>query len=729
MALDGSNAHVLAEQAVGLSVDKAVVAIGGGSGECASALAPEPRTAPTGAAAAPEPTAAPMAAAVAPEPTAASGTEAAAQPAASVERGQGAEATSPAAEGAAVPPAQVAAGDSAAAASREAGQTSAQDNAATAAVTSAVVPARAAANGVIDRPGVEAAGKVTADGPVVKAHEAKTDGQGDFLQQDDASDNSDDEGPVFRCSMRRPSKRRRDGSPAQAGASVAISLKPAREVNPLEEFYHKRPAATLGRKQDKPQERDGDGQVLGGRRGRSSSSQASCGRARASSRAQGRPCVPRVLKIAGRNLADEEMERALSKEMSAEESCPYSEVDFSRNSLTSSGLGAVVRICRRCPDLRVLKLFSNRIDDKGAEAIRDILGYCQGMEEVHLSHNRFTRKGIEAIVEAADRELPRETQRPLWLRLEHNLIDHTEDLARSLERKFRSVCGREDRDRCTPRVCARGRRIHVPFLIERPKEPKGGGRGWGEGSWGGESGRDRRRDLPYTSRYDRSFHGHRHWGSRPSGHDGQDRYRSHEAYSDRDRHQGRYNDRIRERSRERSPPPRRRSGGRSEPHRLSAGSSGRPRARTSPPRPSPESKGRRLEDGDRLPRPPRVPTELQPPLPPRGATDGRVYARPPPPEAPSTSGARPQLHSGSAPRPAAGLRTNQRTSGGRGSCRSDSREDSYSSYSAEYSRDTSREPHTRLADPGNCERPSVRGGSVGVQERFKELQRFHTARW
>lgn len=524
----------------------------------------------------------------------------------------------------------------------------------------------------------------------------------------------------------RASKRRREASPVKEGAIVVFDAKPAPcQGDPLEEFYHKRPAALADA-----------GEATFRRCGSSSSSsQASgrdCGRGAFRARGGRGGYKPRVLKISGRNLDDDEMAQVLRKETGGEDTCPYSEVDLSRNALTSGGLGAVIRICRRCPELRVLKLFSNRIDDKGAEAIGDILGYCQGMEEVHLSHNRFTRKGIEAIVQAADRELPREAQRPLWLRLEHNLAESTEDLARALESRFRTVCGREDRERCTPRVCAKGRRIHLPFLIERPK---GGGRGT-EGGWEGGRERSRRGRLP-CERQDRNRDraGLRHSRCGGSGRSGGGVYSRHRgaeahsemAYADRDRL--RHRCRCSGRSRDRTPPPRRRSGGRPERPEPARYASCRSRVSSRlavgdrSPRPSPAGVRRRQEDRPARAHRSRGEGRHCPPDARRVAPDGRgeVVGRPP-------------------PRADACRRTQPPRSGGggrgHGVCggREDSREDSYS-WTYSDSRDGSLEPPRRCQGQSQGSRGSVTsqapprpGCPDAVQERFRELQRFRTER-
>ena len=71
-------------------------------------------------------------------------------------------------------------------------------------------------------------------------------------------------------------------------------------------------------------------------------------------------------------------------------------------------------ICERCPQLRVLKVYNNKIDDEGVGELERIFQNCPGIEELHLSHNSLTTKGVEAIVQTADAQLlPRHGQRPL----------------------------------------------------------------------------------------------------------------------------------------------------------------------------------------------------------------------------------------------------------------------------------------------------------------------------
>lgn len=200
----------------------------------------------------------------------------------------------------------------------------------------------------------------------------------------------------------------------------------------------------------------------------------------------------------------------------------YDEIDLSRNHFTSEGVAQILEICKKSPDLKVLKLFNNQLGDEGAEELGEIFKHCHSIEEVHLSHNNFTEAAVEAMVKAANRELPRKAERPLWLRMEHNKVQNTENLAGDIEKHYPAVCAREDRARCTPRVCAMGKRIHLPFLIEAPK---GKGRGRfpdrqnhdGKGHRRGRVRReDSRRRRPTPRRSPRRSRSRRRSSRRPS---------------------------------------------------------------------------------------------------------------------------------------------------------------------------------------------------------------------
>jgi len=268
-----------------------------------------------------------------------------------------------------------------------------------------------------------------------------------------------------------------------------------------------------------------------------------------------------ILNKSRHNVKDEELAKILEEHR--EDEYGYTTIDFSRNSITSKGIPDLVNICKRCPELKILKLFSNSIDDDGARRLADIFQHCKGIEEIHLSHNKFTAKGVELLVEAADEDLPKEAPRPLWLRMEHNEIEDPVGCVRSIESKFKSVCPREDRGRCLPRACVKNCRIHLPFLLDRDKGDKGSGKGKGRndrGSWRGDNRRyDGRGDRRDDRRDDRWGRGRDRDSSRRRSPPRQAYGR--QSYYERDT-RGRYGGRhdcSRSRSRERGPPPRRNS--------------------------------------------------------------------------------------------------------------------------------------------------------------------------
>ena len=145
---------------------------------------------------------------------------------------------------------------------------------------------------------------------------------------------------------------------------------------------------------------------------------------------------------------------------------PYEEVDFSGNSLSANELPEVIKVCKRCPKLRVLKLFKNCIDDYGAQDLAELCRFAPGLEEIHLSHNMFTAAGAGVIIKAAE-EYRRPDTVPLWLRLEHNYIDDAERVFQNLSNRY-SVCRRQDAKLCTARTCHNRCRVHLPhFCLQR----------------------------------------------------------------------------------------------------------------------------------------------------------------------------------------------------------------------------------------------------------------------
>lgn len=167
------------------------------------------------------------------------------------------------------------------------------------------------------------------------------------------------------------------------------------------------------------------------------------------------------------------------------------EVDFSMNKLTSVGLRELLKICNRCHKLRVLKLFKNQIDDRGADDLARLIEESRSIEEIHLSHNKITASGVMLLVNAADRSRPYSAA-PLWLRLEKNAVMQPNSLLTKLENEL-SVCGRHDEKQCTARVCCRRRKVHLPFFTMQSRPaPWATQRGPGDygdyGDHGGGSG-------------------------------------------------------------------------------------------------------------------------------------------------------------------------------------------------------------------------------------------------
>merc|ERR1711879_541579 len=98
------------------------------------------------------------------------------------------------------------------------------------------------------------------------------------------------------------------------------------------------------------------------------------------------------------------------------------EVDFSQNHLTSVGLESLKGILFdfACPQLQVLKLYRNELDDSSCTILCNVLEQHQTLVEMHLSHNRFTENGLADIIKAENSLENRE--RPFWLRVEGNPI-------------------------------------------------------------------------------------------------------------------------------------------------------------------------------------------------------------------------------------------------------------------------------------------------------------------
>eukprot|EP00438_Fugacium_kawagutii_P014379 Skav221719 [mRNA] locus=scaffold542:216074:217441:- [translate_table: standard] len=166
--------------------------------------------------------------------------------------------------------------------------------------------------------------------------------------------------------------------------------------------------------------------------------------------------------------------------------------------MTNEGLREVVKFCKRCPDLRVLKLFGNQLDDEACKELVSVFKECTGLEELHLSHNWITETGVEMLAESALHDLSSRFSRPFWLRVEHNNFSYVSSFIEDLKNKFRpDICGREDRRRCSNRECVKNCRLHIPFLVD----DKGARASRGDsGNWGRWN--NHRDDWSYKYDYD-----------------------------------------------------------------------------------------------------------------------------------------------------------------------------------------------------------------------------------
>eukprot|EP00421_Protoceratium_reticulatum_P066700 CAMPEP_0168416510 /NCGR_PEP_ID=MMETSP0228-20121227/30775_1 /TAXON_ID=133427 /ORGANISM="Protoceratium reticulatum, Strain CCCM 535 (=CCMP 1889)" /LENGTH=437 /DNA_ID=CAMNT_0008430333 /DNA_START=36 /DNA_END=1348 /DNA_ORIENTATION=+ len=114
-------------------------------------------------------------------------------------------------------------------------------------------------------------------------------------------------------------------------------------------------------------------------------------------------------------------------------------LNISQNEISDAGCKSLVQfLTDACVPLRVLKLYANHLGDGAAHALA---GYIRGSKhpvaEIHLSHNFIQRDGAAALLEAAAEAsdssggarypsfdlVSKVRPVPLWLRLEHNLLD------------------------------------------------------------------------------------------------------------------------------------------------------------------------------------------------------------------------------------------------------------------------------------------------------------------
>eukprot|EP00439_Symbiodinium_sp_Y106_P057014 s1620_g8.t1 len=184
-------------------------------------------------------------------------------------------------------------------------------------------------------------------------------------------------------------------------------------------------------------------------------------------------------------LKDKDMQGILSK---MDEELVYEEVDFSSNELTSASMGVVAEICRRSRrQLKVLKLFRNRIDEGCVPHFSELLKHCAELREIHLSHNCLSYNCVIDLAACATQHR-RGFKLPLWLRVEQNSFGPPGQLLRDLESRFK-VCPRKPS--CSQFHCAYGCVLHMPFL----------------GTVGKDFGKDQRNDYgkDYGTSYSKDY--------------------------------------------------------------------------------------------------------------------------------------------------------------------------------------------------------------------------------
>lgn len=163
------------------------------------------------------------------------------------------------------------------------------------------------------------------------------------------------------------------------------------------------------------------------------------------------------LAVAGRQLDDEGLRDVLEKNRSERQ---ISLLDFSNNRIGARGVRYLVDFALDCKYLTTVKLYKNMIGDDGAEELRPLMEKPT-LRELHLSHNGIGNKGAEALLNGVRYSLG-DRKELVLIRLEHNRIKGIADMVLDVL-STRSFCCRYD-DKCTRRVCVRGRLIHLPLI-------------------------------------------------------------------------------------------------------------------------------------------------------------------------------------------------------------------------------------------------------------------------
>eukprot|EP00747_Dinoflagellata_sp_TGD_P195869 gnl/TRDRNA2_/TRDRNA2_65183_c0_seq2.p1 gnl/TRDRNA2_/TRDRNA2_65183_c0~~gnl/TRDRNA2_/TRDRNA2_65183_c0_seq2.p1 ORF type:complete len:712 (-),score=107.46 gnl/TRDRNA2_/TRDRNA2_65183_c0_seq2:162-2297(-) len=118
------------------------------------------------------------------------------------------------------------------------------------------------------------------------------------------------------------------------------------------------------------------------------------------------------------------------------------DVNFASNQLGDRGVLELLSALERLRlNVRILKLFKNKIGQAGALALAHWIERSKPVWELHLSHNRIPAEGANALLAAVagHRGYPPKRSKgwaPLWLRLEHNTIIGVEDLFKRAEQEM-----------------------------------------------------------------------------------------------------------------------------------------------------------------------------------------------------------------------------------------------------------------------------------------------------
>jgi len=146
-------------------------------------------------------------------------------------------------------------------------------------------------------------------------------------------------------------------------------------------------------------------------------------------------------------------------------------MELQENNIDDEGIEILVNFLVKNQDavvLKKLKLWNNKIGDKGAFALANLIEKSPyAITEVHLSHNRITVEGAKKLLEAVSKcgHYPRnigvKEVSPLWMRLEWNFIENIE-MKKFLQESKITVCYATDRNLCGPANCVHG--INCPIV-------------------------------------------------------------------------------------------------------------------------------------------------------------------------------------------------------------------------------------------------------------------------